>query len=107
MVLKNLDHPNIIRLLDVFTHEEFFYFVTELCQGNSLQDVIDQRLFAECDCAVVLKQILQAVTYCHQRNIAHRDIKPANILLQNKNQLTVKLIDFGAACYMRPFQNEP
>ena len=51
-----------------------------------------------------MKQVLQAITYCHQRQICHRDIKPENIVLVNENSLDVKLIDFGSACRINPLE---
>ena len=103
-ILKNLDHPNIMRLYEVFQDEKYIYLVTELCEGGELFDEILARgMFNETDAAFILKQVLSAVAYCHSKKVAHRDIKPENILIDNKDKLTIKLIDFGTS---QVFENE-
>lgn len=55
-ILKNLDHPNILRLYEVFEDKKFIYLVTELCQGGELFDeIIHRERFDERDAAVILK----------------------------------------------------
>jgi calcium-dependent protein kinase len=46
---------------------------------------------------VIVKQVLSAVQYCHQKNIVHRDLKPENILMDTKNNNAIKVIDFGTS----------
>ena len=54
--------------------------------------------FSERDTAIIIKQVLSCIQYCHQNNIVHRDIKAENILLeQNKEGEKIKIIDFGTA----------
>jgi len=56
--------------------------VTELCDGRELFDEIQSRKrFTELEAAIVTRQILQAIAYCHDQNVAHRDLKPENILI--------------------------
>ena len=65
-ILKNLDHPNILRLYEVFEDKKYIYLVTELCQGGELFDeILKRKLFTEKDAAVVIKQVLSAIGYCH------------------------------------------
>jgi calcium-dependent protein kinase len=75
--------------------------VTELCTGGELFDEITKRShFSEHDAAVIIKQVLSAVSYCHSKNICHRDLKPENILLDSKATTannSIKVIDFGAS----------
>lgn len=65
----------------------FLYYLTtivlfRLCNGGELFDKItEQTYFSEHEAAKIIKQILSAVNYCHQRNIVHRDLKPENLLL--------------------------
>ena len=97
-ILKNLNHPNILRLYEVYENNSYIYLVTELCDGCELFDEIAQRrFFSEKEAAHVTKQILQSVAYCHANNIAHRDIKPENILIDIQNRGTIKVIDFGTS----------
>jgi len=97
-ILKNLDHPNILRLYEVFETKKYIYLVTEYCQGGELFDeIINRGKFNERDAAVVIKQLLSAISYCHSKKVCHRDLKPENILIDNKETLSIKLIDFGTS----------
>ena len=97
-ILKNLTHPNIVKLYEVYESKSLIYLVTELCDGCELFDEISKRdHFSEVEAAVVLKQILQAIAYCHSQNIAHRDLKPENVLIDIKNRGAIKVIDFGTS----------
>lgn len=98
--MRQLDHPNIVRLFEVFQDDKRFYLVTELCTGGELFDEITKRSnFNENDAADIIKQVLSAIAYCHSKNICHRDLKPENILLDTLNQSgnSIKIIDFGAS----------
>ena len=97
-ILKNVTHPNILRLYEVYENKSQIYMVTELCDGCELFDEISKReTFSEIEAALVTKQVLQAIAYCHGQNIAHRDLKPENILIDIKNRGTIKVIDFGTS----------
>jgi calcium-dependent protein kinase len=64
--MRQLDHPNIVRLYEVFQDEKRFYLVTELCSGGELFDEITKRnQFSEQDAAAIVKQVLSAVQHCH------------------------------------------
>lgn len=85
-ILKQLDHPNIIKLYDVFESDDFLYLILELVTGGDLFDRviaqngqgISERLSRE-----VFTQILDATEYLHSMNVVHRDLKPENVLLLN------------------------
>ena len=97
-VLKQLDHPNIIKLYEMFEDDRKYYVVQELCKGGELYDeVIKIGSFSEQKAAHIIKQILQAVAYCHDKGIVHRDIKPENILIDKEADNILKIIDFGTA----------
>ncbi|CAD2085436.1 CAMK/CDPK protein kinase [Plasmodium vinckei petteri] len=100
-LLKSLDHPNIIKLFDVFEDKKYFYLVTEFYEGGELfEQIINRHKFDECDAANIMKQILSGICYLHKHNIVHRDIKPENILLENKNSLlNIKIVDFGLSSF--------
>ena len=92
--VQRLDHPGIIKIIDVIEDEEAFYIVLEYCGGGELFDFIISRQRVEEPLAKrFFKQIVLAVGYCHSQNVIHRDLKPENLLLTENN--TVKLIDFG------------
>lgn len=93
-IVQRLDHPGIIKLIDVIEDESAFYIVLEYCGGGELFDFIISRQRVEEPLAKrFFKQIVLAVGYCHSQNVIHRDLKPENLLLTENN--TVKLIDFG------------
>lgn len=98
-MLKTVDHPNILRVLEFFEGPKKSYIVMELLKGGELFDEISKRkFFSEDDAVIVVKQIFSAVAYLHDRNIIHRDLKPENILLENKDDIKhLKISDFGTA----------
>lgn len=98
-ILRNLDHPNILKLYEFFQDSKRFFLVTELCSGGELFDKItEEQYFNEDDAAKIIKQILSAVSYCHQRNIVHRDLKPENILMnKDLKDPKITIIDFGTS----------
>ena len=97
--LKDLDHPNILKMYEFFEDEKRYYIVTDICKGGELFDeIVNRGKFTENDAAVLMKQVLSCVNYCHQNHIVHRDLKPENILLeQNKEFDQIKIIDFGTS----------
>ena len=98
-MLQNVNHPNIVRVIDLFEDSVNFYIVTELMKGGELYDhMINVKRLSERQAASIIKQCLQAITYMHSQNIVHRDIKPENILLTDESEITVKITDFGLAC---------
>lgn len=101
-ILKALDHPNIVRLLEVYEDKKSIYLVTELFEAQELYDenVIVGKV-READAADIIRQVLSAVAYCHRKNVCHRDIKAENILISHPDILKirnkVKILDFGYA----------
>mmetsp|Transcript_35968 Transcript_35968/g.35579 ORF Transcript_35968/g.35579 Transcript_35968/m.35579 type:complete len:144 (-) Transcript_35968:889-1320(-) len=105
-ILKDLDHPNIVKMYEFFQDEKRYYIITEICKGGELFDeIIDKGHFSEQDASVIMKQLLSCLNYCHSRNIVHRDIKPENILMEsNKDFNQIKVIDFGISVVKEPDQ---
>ena len=96
-LLKEMDHPSIIKLYEIYESENYLYMVVEYCEGGELFDFITTRGYLmEREAAIIMRQMVSAVAYCHVNKIIHRDLKPENFLLHRKNDLTsIKLIDFG------------
>jgi calcium-dependent protein kinase len=93
--LRTLDHPNIIKLLEIFEDDTNIYLVQELCCGGELFDQIAKKdHFDEEFAASVFEQILKALWYSHKNKICHRDLKPENFMF-SVDCKTIKLIDFG------------
>mmetsp|Transcript_17591 Transcript_17591/g.19799 ORF Transcript_17591/g.19799 Transcript_17591/m.19799 type:complete len:134 (+) Transcript_17591:313-714(+) len=97
-IMKKLDHPNILRIYEVFQDQKRYYLITELCTGGELFDEIAKKaIFSEKDAAIIIEQILLAINYCHSKSIVHRDLKPENILIDSSNKNNIKVIDFGTS----------
>ncbi|GMH66284.1 hypothetical protein TrST_g8833 [Triparma strigata] len=102
-ILKEVDHPNIIKLHEVYEDEKYLHLVTELCTGGELFDRIIAKTqsaeghFSEHDAAEIVKHIIEAIHYCHDtKHICHRDLKPENFLFESTDEHSViKIIDFG------------
>jgi len=95
-MLKNLTHPNIIRLEEVITSPEYIYIVMEYISNGDLCEYIQKRpegKLSEQEAKYYFIQLLEALTYIHSKNISHRDIKLENLLLTKDNK--IKLSDFG------------
>lgn len=110
-IQSSLDHPNIVKLYEVFQDAKRFYLVMELCTGGELFERIvaesekhdGARAFDERGAATYMQQILGAMSYLHKNNFVHRDIKPENFLMQNQEaNADIKVIDFGLAKHYKP-----
>lgn len=96
-IMQTLDHPNVIKLYEYFEDDTNVYLVMELCTGGELFDrIIEKEYFSEQYGAIVFKQILEAINYCHAMNVCHRDLKPENFLFETREDGSdIKIIDFG------------
>ena len=100
-LMIKLDHPNIIKLYEVYENDKNIYLIMELCTGGELFDRIVENTengvqFTEKQAANIFKQMMSAINYCHKNGIVHRDLKPENLLYLNKDKNSpVKVIDFG------------
>lgn len=109
-ILKEVNHPNIIRLIEVHEDAKYLHLITELCTGGELFDRIiektqsDEGHFSERDAAKLVHSILDAIRYCHEEmQIVHRDLKPENFLFSSKEEdATIKIIDFGLSRHEEP-----
>lgn len=93
---------NVNELLE---DDNFYYIATELLEGGELFDrIIVEKQFSEKRASYILKQVLLAINYMHNKHITHRDLKPENILLESKdnNNLDIKISDFGFSCFFDP-----
>ncbi|KAH7724415.1 cyclin-dependent kinase 5-like isoform 1 [Aphelenchoides avenae] len=96
-LLKELKHPNIVRLYDVVHSDSKLTLVFEYCD----QDL--KKYFDSCNGEIddktvrtLMQQLLQGLSFCHAHNVLHRDLKPQNLLINNRN-MQLKLADFGLA----------
>ncbi|KAJ9115113.1 hypothetical protein QFC22_005443 [Naganishia vaughanmartiniae] len=94
--LRELAHPNVIALLDVFAHRQCLNLVLEYLDTD-LEAVIKDRslVFKTADVKSWMAMSFRGLEFCHRNGILHRDLKPNNLLISNKGEL--KLADFGLA----------
>ena len=116
-ILKDISHENIVKLYEVKETSQFYYLVTEYCNGGDLSDCLDtyqdkyNKPFTEEIVQYLMKQIVSAIRYLHEKTILHRDLKLDNILVNFENEedrkennilkAKVKIIDFGFARYLK------
>lgn len=104
ILLRDLDHPNIVKFYQTFEDGYKIHFVMEYCSGGSLEDHVARRgLLSEKRVARIMANAFSAVSYLHSKGIVHRDIKEGNFLMSDKSaDAELKLIDFGLAQIMNP-----
>uniref|UniRef100_A0A7S4IQK3 Calmodulin n=1 Tax=Odontella aurita TaxID=265563 RepID=A0A7S4IQK3_9STRA len=104
-IMCQLDHPNIVRLEEVYESFSEIYLVQELCVGGELFDRLDEQPeyhYTEGECARLVKQMLCAVRYIHSKGIIHRDLKLENFLFSSTERGSeLKMIDFGLSKHFK------
>ena len=116
-ILKDINHPNIVKLFDIKENSKYCFIITEYCNGGNLSGCLERyqeendKAFPEEIVQYLMRQIMDAMKYLHKNKILHRDLKLDNILVnfENENDKTknnimkgkVKLIDFGFARYLK------
>ncbi|KAJ2471342.1 hypothetical protein GGI02_002327 [Coemansia sp. RSA 2322] len=98
-LLRGIKHPNIVRVYDVAETARHVYIFMPLLRGGDLFDYIyENERIDEDEARFIIYQVLLALKYLHDANIAHRDLKPENTLLVKKSSYSqVMLTDFGMA----------
>ncbi|XP_077374495.1 serine/threonine-protein kinase 33 isoform X3 [Festucalex cinctus] len=100
-ILKQVDHPHILRLVEIYETAQMTYLITELCVGGELKQVLHQKqFFPEEEARHIIGCLADAITYLHKKNIMHRDLKLENILVKNSlddynGRLDIRVADFG------------
>lgn len=93
-IMRTLDHPNIVRVYEMFESKRAIFLIMEYCYGGDLYSRVP--FTNEYSVAKIMTKLLSAVAYLHKNKIIHRDIKMENIMLESdKPDAEVKLIDFG------------
>uniref|UniRef100_A0A3B4GFU3 CaM kinase-like vesicle-associated protein n=1 Tax=Pundamilia nyererei TaxID=303518 RepID=A0A3B4GFU3_9CICH len=105
MILKLVNHPNILQLIDTFETRKEYFIIQELATGGDVFDwILDQGNYTERDASNVIRQVLEAVAYLHSLNIVHRNLKLENLMYYTENNHNkVVLRDF----YLSRFENGP
>lgn len=93
-IMKSLNHPGVVNLIEVLQTPNNIYIVLELVTGGELfEQIVQNERCEEGQARFYFQQAAVAIDYCHQQGVAHRDLKPENLLLTKDNRL--KVSDFG------------
>jgi serine/threonine protein kinase len=94
--LARFQHPNIVRVIDIFQENDTAYTVMEFVNGETLKERVQRTgALEEKEAMLLINQLLDAVEVIHAKGMLHRDIKPENILISPEGRIV--LIDFGSA----------
>lgn len=101
-IMKKLEHPNVLKLYEVFETDEIIALVMELVNGGELfYKIVEKGNYSEKDAANIVRQMIKGVEYLHGQGIAHRDLKPENLLCsiepesKEYSPFRVVIADFG------------
>lgn len=103
--MSQMDHPNIVRLFEIFEEPSNYYLVMEIMKGGELFDrIVEKESYTEKEAADTFRPLVDAIRYCHDQGIIHRDLKPENLLYETTDENSIiKISDFGLARFC---QNE-
>ena len=97
---KQLDHPNVQNLYDLYEDDHKYYMVTELCRGGDLFDHIQNKgVLSEEDARTVIRMLLSVIRFYNRYNIVHRDLKPENLKLLTRDFESLQVCEFGFSCH--------
>lgn len=104
--MKLVQHPNVVRLYEVIDTQTKLYLILELGDGGDMYDYImkHNKGLDETVARRYFKQIVEAVSYCHDLHVVHRDLKPENVVFFEKLGI-VKVTDFGFSNQFKPGSN--
>ncbi|KAG1327614.1 Non-specific serine/threonine protein kinase [Cocos nucifera] len=103
--LKLLKHPNVVRLYEVSASKTKIYMVLEYVNGGELFDKIAQKgKLPEQEGRRLFQQLIDAISYCHDKGVYHRDLKPENVLVDAKGN--IKISDFGLSALPQHLGND-
>jgi len=100
-IMKKVNHPNVLKLYEVFETDETISLVMELVTGGELfYKIVEKGNYSEKEAAGIVKQMIQGVEYLHGEGICHRDLKPENLLCSGEEEqgykpFRVVIADFG------------
>jgi len=98
-ILSQIDHPNVVKLFEVWEDKLKFFMVMEIMTGGELFDrIVEKDHYSEKEAADTIRPIVDAIRYCHKMGVAHRDLKPENLLYATRDPHSIiKISDFGLA----------
>ncbi|HUG64544.1 MAG TPA: serine/threonine-protein kinase [Gaiellaceae bacterium] len=97
LAARRLRHDRCVRAYDVGHDSGHVYIAYEYVPGRTMRDAIRAGALSDQDAIEMTAQVLDALAHAHRAGIVHRDVKPANILLEDRDEIAVRLLDFGLA----------
>jgi hypothetical protein len=97
LAARRLRHDRCVRAYDVGHDAGHVYIAYEYVPGRTMRDAIRTGSLSDQDAVTAAAQVLDALAHAHRAGIVHRDVKPANILLEDRDEIAVRLLDFGLA----------
>ncbi|CAL1699251.1 unnamed protein product [Somion occarium] len=102
-MMKLMNHPNIMRIYDVYEGDRQLYLILEYVEGGELFDfLVNRGKLGPLEALGYFKQIVYGLNYAHTFSIIHRDLKPENILIHSLNPPLIKIADWGMAAFAPP-----
>jgi serine/threonine protein kinase len=101
VVMKIVDHPNVLKLYDVYETSKYLFLILEYVEGGELFDyLVNKGSLEPAEALHFFQQIIRGLDFCHSHIICHRDLKPENLLFV-ESEKSIKIADFGMASLMR------
>ena len=97
LAARRLRHDRCVRAYDVGHDASHVYIAYEYVPGRTFREALRTGSLSDPDAVEVAAQVLDALAHAHRAGIVHRDVKPSNILLENRDEIAVRLLDFGLA----------
>ena len=102
-MMKLMNHPNIMRIYDVFEGDKELFLVLEYVEGGELFDfLVNRGRLPPNEALIYFRQIVYGLNYAHTFSIIHRDLKPENILIASLQPPLIKIADWGMAAFAPP-----
>lgn len=107
IILKLIDHPNVVKLLGCYEDKEYIILVFEFVEGGALYGNLNELgHYSESVAVHYMRDVVRAVDYLHANSIIHRDLKPSNLLLTKRKGGLVKVTDFGLSALVDPLREQ-
>ena len=97
LAARRLRHDRCVRAYDVGHDASHVYIAYEYVPGRTVREALRAGVLTDADAVEVAAQVLDALAHAHRAGIVHRDVKPSNVLLEDRDEIAVRLLDFGLA----------
>lgn len=97
LAARRLRHDRCVRAYDVGHDASHVYIAYEYVPGRTVREALRTGALTDADAVEVAAQVLDALAHAHRAGIVHRDVKPSNVLLEDRDEIAVRLLDFGLA----------